>query len=132
MALLSLCDDESYSFELERKLNTKSGNNNWLINVDEKSMKFIDNKRLCINFERYRLVKYIPIIRCYGCQQFGHTKSKCTNPIVCPKCAEEHTENECKSNVTKCNNCYFDEGNLILAIDQTAESVSITKHIDRI
>ena len=72
----------------------------------------MERKRICINFERVRVVEYIQIVRCFKCQQFGHRSNNCEKEQVCPKCAGNHTERECKSLEIKCNNCYFGEAEL--------------------
>ena len=47
-----------------------------------------------------------PPMRCFKCQKFGHTKTKCAKKhIVCPKCADAHPENECQTDTLKCANC---------------------------
>ena len=46
------------------------------------------------------------IFRCNNCQGFGHTKSVCYSNLKCPHGAENHTHNECKSDIKKCANCF--------------------------
>ena len=88
---------------------TKAGNHNWLLNVDFATKEYLLNKRrLCIDFERVRVEEYIPIIRCYHGQEFGHLRNKCENQIVCPRCAGNHHEKDCKTTELKCRNCYFE------------------------
>ena len=102
-------DEQNMDYEIERKLVTKAGNHNWVINVDERAKSYLlARKRICIDYERIRVVEYIQITRCYRCQKFGHTSYKCENAQVCPKCVENHAEKECKSEVLKCGNCYFE------------------------
>ncbi|GAB0099031.1 hypothetical protein DMENIID0001_148510 [Sergentomyia squamirostris] len=47
-------------------------------------------------------------MRCFKCQRFGHTSSRCTNSATCPRCAKPaHTTNRddrC-TEVAKCVNC---------------------------
>ena len=92
-----------------RKQITRAGNHNWIISVDDKGRALLlTRKRICIDFERIRIVDYIPIIRCFKCQKFGHVISKCENEQICPKCAENHEEKVCKADFVKCGNCYFE------------------------
>lgn len=46
-----------------------------------------------IEVEPPRKKKEIP--QCFRCQKYGHTKSYCTNPFYCVKCAENHPSNTC-------------------------------------
>ena len=102
--------EEESDIEIIKKLTTKSGNCNWLLEADSKTKEILlKKKRICINFERIRIVSYIPIIRCRKCQQYGHIQYKCGNETICPKCAEKHEEKECKSSFVKCSNCYFQD-----------------------
>ena len=102
--------DKDHDIEIIRRIKTRAGKINWLIQVDKKSKEhFLKIKRVCINFDRVRVVPYIQIIRCFKCQQFGHRQGSCVNSLVCPKCAEAHSERDCKSMDIKCSNCYFKE-----------------------
>lgn len=59
-----------------------------------------------INVEAPRKRKEIP--QCMRCQQYGHTKSYCTKPYNCVKCAENHPTNMCQKNrntPAKCVHC---------------------------
>jgi hypothetical protein len=49
-----------------------------------------------------------PLLQCQRCQKFGHSKSQCSSPFVCVKCAGKHPTFECKkspSEEPKCANC---------------------------
>ena len=46
------------------------------------------------------------LFRCNNCQGFGHPKSVCYSNLKCPHCAENHTHNECKSDLKKFANCF--------------------------
>jgi hypothetical protein len=38
-------------------------------------------------YRRYKVKAYLPNpMWCYRCQKFGHTQTRCTSDIVCPKC----------------------------------------------
>lgn len=49
-----------------------------------------------ITVEAPRKRKEIP--QCMRCQQYGHTKSYCTRPYYCVKCAENHPTSHCQKN----------------------------------
>lgn len=92
-----------------RKIPTKQGKVNWLLDVDVDSKNLLlDKKRICIDFERYRVVEFISITRCYKCQKFGHLANRCEGEIHCSKCAGSHNIKDCKSTKESCANCYFE------------------------
>lgn len=89
---------------------TKSGRANWLIGVGRELMEhLIDDKRICIDMERYRVVIFVEIIRCFRCQAFGHTAVKCEREIKCAKFAGKHYVKDCSVDTVTCANCYFTE-----------------------
>ena len=62
-------------------------------------------KEIKIGYLNVRVNVYIPnSIRCFKCQQFGHTIKLCKNTQICAKCGESHTEQQC-FNPLKCINC---------------------------
>lgn len=100
--------DQKPDFRIVRKITTKAGNVNWILDVDDVTKEWLlFKKRICINFERYRVAEYINIIRCYKCQEFGHMSTGCKNPQRCLKCSEDHRVIECKTDKELCANCYF-------------------------
>lgn len=71
--------------------------------------KLLKRKSLTIMLNRHRIVKYVKILRCSNCQQFGHTQRFCTNPSICGICAHSHHTNECDKSDNQeehlCINC---------------------------
>lgn len=49
------------------------------------------------------------LIRCFKCQGFNHTQSKCRNKLMCSFCAGEHSLDKCNLNECekKCGNCFL-------------------------
>ena len=45
------------------------------------------------------------VTRCFKCNGFNHTKTKCPRPVICPLCAGEHQVNTCHSVAKVCINC---------------------------
>lgn len=96
-------------FSIVRSSRTRQEKNNWLLDVDGKGKEvLLGIKRICIEFERYKIVEHIAITRCFKCQTYGHYSSQCTGEVHCTKCAEGHDVKDCKSGVTLCSNCYFE------------------------
>lgn len=106
--LEEMVDRDYGSFEIVKGIKTRNGKINWLIDVDSRSKEMLlQMKRVCIDYDRYRVVEFISINRCFKCQVFGHIASKCSGDIHCVKCSGPHGQSECKSVETTCYNCYF-------------------------
>lgn len=64
-----------------------------------------------INHQRVHVDVYVPLLQCYKCMQFGHTRKRCTNDVTaCSYCAESsHTYANCPhkedTSKLKCFNC---------------------------
>lgn len=107
-ALQDLYSDTTIDFEIIRQIKTRNGKINWLVDTDITGKEILlEKRRICIEFERYRVVEFLPITRCFKCQQFNHYAGSCKNRVQCVKCAEEHGIKDCKSSVVCCANCYF-------------------------
>lgn len=110
LAIEDLYNEQRADFRIVKKINTKVGKVNWLIDVDkELSERLLDKRRICIDYERYRVVQFVTIIRCFKCQEFGHMSGQCKGELRCPKCSDEHMLADCKSLETRCANCYFSD-----------------------
>lgn len=120
-ALAELYRETRLDFEIVRKTKTRQGATNWLIDVDNKGKDWLlAMKRICIDFNRYRVVNFINVTRCFKCQQFGHYAGACKGALRCANCSEEHNTSDCKSSIAKCINCYFDEDST--EVDHRADS----------
>lgn len=47
----------------------------------------------------------VEVFRCFKCNDYNHSSSKCVNQISCPLCGDAHNVKDCKSTVKKCINC---------------------------
>lgn len=71
--LQELYSESSLDFKVMRKNSTRQVKNNCLVDVDDKGKNyFLKKKRICLDYERYRMVEFITIMRCFKCQVFGH------------------------------------------------------------
>lgn len=80
-----------------------------IVEVDQNTFNLINKKEvLYIGWRKCKYFEHINVIQCYKCWKFGHMSQQCTNVnIVCPKCSQNHKQEECKSEVYKCVNCKF-------------------------
>lgn len=67
------------------------------------------NDKLLVGMLSVVIYDRINVIRCYGCQRFGHIQTKCPTPTVvhCAKCGGNHDTRSCTENPNKmcCVNC---------------------------
>lgn len=71
--------------------------------------KLILQSRIFVGWSRCRFFEDFGILRCFKCNKFGHTASKCTGDTICPRCAGRHKHTECKlenKTLVKCINCF--------------------------
>ena len=61
----------------------------------------VHNTHCYIQVEPY----IIPPLRCFKCQDFGHTSNRCPNIESCARCAAHHNTRNCSSIVICCTNC---------------------------
>lgn len=96
----------SSDVEVVRHYPTRRGMENWIVDVDMEGADFLlERKRVCIDLDRYRIVRFVPIVRCYRCQAYGHVSQKCADSEKCPKCAGDHGLKDCTKTEESCINC---------------------------
>lgn len=106
--LEDLYKETTPGFHIIKGIKTRNDKVNWLIDVDKKCKDFLlCKKRICIDFERYRVVEFVSIARCHNCQAFGYYAGSCKSDAHCVKCSESHQLNDCKSEELQCYNFYF-------------------------
>lgn len=70
---------------------------------------------------------YIPLpLRCFNCQQFGHSSNNCKKETICGKCALPQHTDECKSR-TICYNCTGDHPAWAKVCDKFKEEFEVQK-----
>lgn len=103
-----LYQEHRSEFRIVRKIETRAGKVNWLVDVDQETKAgLLLRKRICIDYERYRVVEHVNIIRCFKCQEFGHMSGRCQGEQRCLKCSGSHGIQDCKAKQDQCPNCYF-------------------------
>lgn len=79
--------------------------------VDEEMANNIikDGLLMCgVSLRPEAALSFPKVMRCFKCQELGHTQSTCPNQLKCGKCSEEHDTRECQVNDRhkwKCANC---------------------------
>lgn len=110
LLLENIIQKQEKEIKIIRGIPTKQGKINWLLDVDKDSKKLLlAKRRICLDYERYRVVEFVPIVRCYKCQAYGHRSDNCENDLHCVKCADAHYFKDCKNDVIQCANCYFED-----------------------
>lgn len=70
--LEDLYKETTPEFHIIKGIKTRNDKVNWLIDVDKRCKDFLlCKKRICIDFERYRVVEFVSIARCHNCQFLG-------------------------------------------------------------
>ena len=80
--------------------------NTWFITFSTS----VPPEKLRIGYYFVEVKRYIPNpLRCFQCQEFGHSKKYCKKSLKCWKCgAEGHDGSECHSETLCCVNCKGD------------------------
>lgn len=102
--------DQDRDIDVVRKIGTRMGKVNWVLDVDNDVFRcLIGRRRICIDFNRYRIVEFLQIIRCFKCQGYGHLSSRCQGEQKCSKCAGDHRLSDCTVETESCVNCQKEE-----------------------
>lgn len=102
--------DRDREVDVVRKINTRFGKVNWVLDVDMEVFRtLLGRKRICMDFNRYRIVEFLQIMRCFKCQGYGHMSSRCQGDQKCSKCAGDHRLSECTVDTELCVNCVKNE-----------------------
>ncbi len=98
----------SFKFKFRRK--SRNNDDMYCIEVSPEFRKVLmkNHKNLFIDWKSCPFEDYIPIIRCYNCNGFGHIKANCTqNHISCGHCGQKHSTENCSTDRSAafCTNC---------------------------
>lgn len=58
-----------------------------------------------IGYDSCPVFDAVEILRCYNCNNFNHSAKHCSKDPSCPRCGENHSVVNCKSDTLKCSNC---------------------------
>lgn len=60
---------------------------------------------LFIGFDSCRIYNAVEVHRCFNCNGFSHSSKACYKACTCPRCGENHSVKDCKSETLVCVNC---------------------------
>jgi len=103
------CQDlkEEIKVKFMLRKHEKSHHNNWVIEVSPEMRKVIVNMRsILIDWKSCHYADYMPIIRCYKCNDYSHYARDCTREESCGHCGQSHKTKDCDCSHQKfCTNC---------------------------
>ena len=67
--------------------------------------KVINAGSLLVGINVCKIYDDTTVTRCFKCNGFNHTQTKCFRPISCPICSGEHHVNTCQAKTKECSNC---------------------------
>nr|XP_022911201.1 uncharacterized protein LOC111422236 [Onthophagus taurus] len=88
--------------------------------IDEDgNITYVDSATVVVTFDGVRLPRHVslfhvyripelyiaPVIQCYKCCRYGHTKMLCKAQVRCPRCSEGHDLSVCTSEQMVCCHC---------------------------
>jgi hypothetical protein len=79
---------------------------NIILEVNKYTYEYLMKRdKINIGWSRCNYKQDYGVIRCFNCSKYGHMATTCEGKKVCPICSEDHSINECNTNVKKCINC---------------------------
>lgn len=106
LAISSKVQDEIPELNFIRRVERKSSKKyNYIIEVPHHvACQLINARNFIINDCVCHVKKFIKIIRCFKCHQYGHLAKFCTKIKICGWCGESHESEKC-SKPPQCTNC---------------------------
>lgn len=78
-----------------------------IVETDPKLHKtMLEKRRIKLGWSNCRVFDCISVVRCFKCWGYHHFAKDCKKEmVICRKCAGNHAEKECQSDMHKCINC---------------------------
>lgn len=107
MEAIRVATDDQGTPTLAFKLKGRGDKENWVVSLPPGPFKRILHEgRINIGWDIVRIREFFSIIRCFRCQQYGHTQAQCTaKRQFCAHCSGHHNTRDCKSEYLECINC---------------------------
>lgn len=83
----------------------RKGNSHFVLQLPEIQTTRLLKQKFPIGFNMCTARRYISILRCYHCQQFGYALKNCGNKQACAHCGKEHSAKDCNGQRLDCVNC---------------------------
>lgn len=107
----AMTKDEDLKFRFKRANRNKNLYNAVLLAAPSVWRVITEVIKVNLDHQRVHAENYVPLLQCYHCLQFGHTKARCSQETpVCSHCATTgHSYQNCPSkkdsNKALCHNC---------------------------
>lgn len=110
--LILKCNQDIFSDDSECKIvkifATRKNNSIFqaIVQFDKLSYeKIVKAGHLFIAYDSCSVFDAIEVYRCFKCNEFNHSATRCRKSVSCPICSGEHDVKQCKSQIPKCSNC---------------------------
>jgi hypothetical protein len=108
MGSAALSQHISLKFKFRKK--SRKGDDNYCIEVSPQMRKILlsSGSKLFVDWKSCKVEDYLPLIRCYNCNGFGHKKENCKQEFEsCGHCGQRHATVNCFTdrNSSFCTNC---------------------------
>lgn len=118
------CFEEKSSIEVVSTFKIGNSFGAKLVLDSESFNKIMVNSKLRIGWDVCRVYEAFDLVRCFNCCDYHHVAKNCTSSKRCPKCAGEHTLQDCTSQTECCCNCTAAMASMKLTIDTKHSALS--------
>ncbi|CAH2225298.1 jg14537 [Pararge aegeria aegeria] len=133
----SVTNESDLVFKFKRSNRSSRLYNAIFLTTPDLWRKMVSAGKINVDHQRVHVEDYIPLLQCYNCLQFGHTRKRCTEERAsCSHCASEtHGFKDCPNKLDPTKSCCFNcnksrRGDLTdhSATSHTCPIVSIMTH----